>query len=136
MLPNAKYVRKSLKRVLVSNSQSVLLVGIENLNDYKEVYTEVAADKIIQTFVAIVKSALDENDFIGQLNEKDFVIVTNRFSAEKLAEFLVFAFDTVAPKFYSEEDAHKGYMVLKGERYAGMRANFVSILIGGVLDNF
>lgn len=136
LLPNAKYVRKSLKRVLVSNSQSVLLVGIENLNDYKEVYTEVAADKIIQTFVAIVKSALDENDFIGQLNEKDFVIVTNRFSAEKLAEFLVFAFDTVAPKFYSEEDAHKGYMVLKGERYAGMRANFVSILIGGVLDNF
>ncbi len=136
LLPNAKYVRKALKRLLSTDNQAVLLVGIENLDDYKSVYTELAADKIIQTFVAIVKSALDENDFIGQLNDETFVVVTNRFSAEKLSEFLTFAFDTVSPKFYSEEDAQKGYMVLKGERYAGMRANFVSILIGGILEGF
>lgn len=136
LLPNAKYVRKALKRVLAVDNQAVLLVGVENLKDYKDVYTELAADKIIQTFVAIAKSALDESDFIGHLDEQNFVIVTNRFSAEKLAAFLTFAFDTVSPKFYSEEDAHKGYMLLKGERYAGMRANFVSILIGGVLEGF
>ncbi len=136
LLPNAKYVRKALKRLLSTDNQAVLLVGIENLDDYKSVYTELAADKIVQTFVAIVKSALDENDFIGQLNDETFVVVTNRFSAEKLSEFLTFAFDTVSPKFYSEEDAQKGYMVLKGERYAGMRANFVSILIGGILEGF
>ncbi|MCM1004278.1 MAG: response regulator [Candidatus Gastranaerophilales bacterium] len=136
LLPNSKYVRKALKRVLAADNQAVLLVGVENLNNYKDVYTELAADKIIQTFVAIAKSALDENDFIGQLDEQNFVIVTNRFSAEKLAAFLTFAFDTVSPKFYSEEDAHKGYMLLKGERYAGMRANFVSILIGGILEGF
>lgn len=136
LLPNAKYVRKALKRLLSTDNQAVLLVGIENLDDYKSVYTELAADKIIQTFVAIVKSALDENDFIGLLNDETFVVVINRFSAEKLSEFLTFAFDTVSPKFYSEEDAQKGYMVLKGERYAGMRANFVSILIGGILEGF
>lgn len=136
LLPNAKFVRKALKRLLTVDNQAALLVGIENLVDYKGVYTELAADKIIQTFVAIAKSALDENDFIGQLDESNFVIVTNRFSAEKLAAFLTFAFDTVSPKFYSEEDAHKGYMLLKGERYAGMRANFVSILIGGILEGF
>lgn len=136
LLPNAKFVRKALKRVVSVDNQAVLLVGFENLGDYKGVYTELAADKIVQTFVAIAKSALDENDFIGRLDEKNFVIVTNKFSAEKLAAFLTFAFDTVSPKFYSEEDAHKGYMLLKGERYAGMRANFVSILIGGILDGF
>ena len=136
LLPNAKYVRKTLKRVLAADNQAVLLVGTENIDDYKDVYTELAADKIIQTFVAIAKSALDKEDFIGQLDEKNFVIVTNRFSAEKLAAFLTFAFDTVAPKFYSEEDANKGYMLLKGERYAGMRANFVSILVGGILEGF
>ena len=27
-------------------------------------------------------------------------------------------------------------MLLKGERFAGMRANFVSILVGGILDGF
>lgn len=136
LLPNQKYVKKALKRVLSSENQAVLYVSIENLDNYKSVYTEVAADKLIQTFVAIAKSALDEMDFIGQYNENNFVIVTNKYNAEKLATFLTFAFDTVAPKFYSEEDSKRGYMLLKGERFAGMRANFVSILVGGIVDGF
>ena len=136
LLPNPKYVRKALKRVLSSENQAVLFASIENLENYKSIYTEVAGDKIMQAFVAIVKSALEESDFIGQFNESSFVIVTNRYNAEKLANFLSFAFDTVAPKFYSETDSKRGYMLLKSERLAGMRVNFVSTLIGGILDGF
>lgn len=136
LLPNQKYVRKALKRVLASENQAVLYAGIENLESYKSVYTEVAADKILQTFVAIAKSALEESDFIGQYNENNFVIVTNRYNAEKLASFLTFAFDTVAPKFYSDADAKRGYMLLKNERLAGMRVNLISVLVGGVLEGF
>lgn len=136
LLPNQKIVKKFLKRVLSSESQAVLYVGFENLEIYKSVYTELAADKIVQTFVAIAKSALDENDFIGHYDDYDFVIVTNKYNAEKLAEFLIFAFDTVAPKFYSEKDSKRGYMLMRGERFAGMRANFVSILIGGIVEGF
>ncbi len=136
LLPNQKYVRKALKRVLASENQAVLYASIENLESYKSVYTEVAADKILQTFVAITKSALEETDFIGQFDESNFVIVTNKYNAEKLATFLTFAFDTVAPKFYSEIDSKRGYMLLKGERLAGMRVNFVSALIGGILEGF
>lgn len=136
LLPNKKFVRKSLKRVLSSENQAALMIGFENLDNYKSVYTEVAADKLVQTFVVIAKSTLDETDFIGQYDENHFVIITNKFNAEKLAEFLVFAFDTVVPKFYSEADVKRGYTLLKGERYAGMRANFVSVLIGGIIEGF
>ena len=136
LLPNQKIVRKTLKRALNSENQAVLLAGFENLKNYAEIYTEVAADKLIQTFVAITKSALDETDFFGRYDENNFVIVTNCFTAEKLAAFLVFAFDTVMPKFYSEADSKRGYTLLKGERYAGMRINFVSVLIGGIVEGF
>lgn len=137
LLPNKKIVEKNLKRLLNSNSKlAVLLVSVENLNNYRSVYSDVAADKLIQTFTAITKSALDSGDFFGQINETDFVIVTNPYSAEKMAAFLTFAFDTVAPKFYSSEDAKRGYMLLKSDRLAGMRADFVSILIGGIIDNY
>ena len=135
LLPNQKYVRKALKRVLSSKDYAVLLVGIENIENYKEVYTELAADKLIQAFVAITKSILGGTDFIGQLDDTNFVVITNKYSAEKLATFLVFAFDAVVPKFYSESDVKRGYLLLKGERYAGMRANFASILVGGILEN-
>ena len=136
LLPNIKYTRKALKRILNSENHAVLTAEIENLKDYKSVYTELAGDKIIQTFSAIAKSTLEETDFIGQLDDTNFIIITNKYSAEKLAEFLVFAFDTVVPKFYSETDAKRGYMLLNGERYAGMRANFVSVQIGGIVEGF
>ena len=136
LLPNRKIVEKSLKRILNSENQATLLVGIENLENYKSVYSDIAADKLIQTFTAITKSALEPEDFLGQLNETNFVIITNVYKAEKLAEFLTFAFDTVAPKFYSEQDAKRGYMLLKSDRLAGMRANFVSVQIGGILGRY
>jgi DNA-binding response OmpR family regulator len=137
LLPNRKIVEKMLKRILhTQNSQAVLLVGVENLENYKSVYSDIAADKLIQTFVAITKSSLEPDDFLGQLNETNFIIITNPYRAEKLAAFLTFAFDTVAPKFYSEQDARRGYMLMKSDRQAGMRANFVSVMVGGMLGNY
>ena len=137
LLPNRRFVEKNLKRLLNSdNKPAVLLLGLENLKNYKSVYTDVAGDKIIQTLVAIIKSTLDNNDFLGQLDDENFVIITSPYTAEKMAMFLTFAFDTVAPKFYSAQDAKRGYMLLKGDRMAGMRANFVSLLIGGIIDNY
>ena len=135
LLPNKKYTEKSLKRILKSeHKHAVLMVGVENLRDYNSVYSDLAGDKLIQTFIAITKSTLETEDFIGQLNDTNFIIITNIYKAEKIAEFLTFAFDTVAPKFYSEADSKRGYMLLKGDHKAGMRANFVSILIGGIVD--
>lgn len=137
LLPNRRFVEKNLKRLLNSdNKPAVLLLGLENLRNYKSVYTDVAGDKLIQTLVAIIKSTLDNNDFLGQFDDENFVIITSPYTAEKMAVFLTFAFDTVAPKFYSAQDAKRGYMLLKGDRMAGMRANFVSLLIGGIIDNY
>lgn len=137
LLPNKKYVYKAIRRLLHSeNKLAILLAGIENLDNYKSVYSDIAGDKLLQTFAAITKSALDANDFLGQLDDKNFVIITNPYSAEKMAAFLTFAFDTVTPKFYSKQDARRGYTLLDGDRKAGMRANFVSVLIGGILDNY
>lgn len=136
-IPNKKYTQKALRRLLNSdNKYSVLLVGVENLENYKSVYSDIAGDKLLQTFVAIAKSTLDANDFLGQYNENNFIIITHPFGAERMAAFLTFAFDTVTPKFYSEQDAKRGYTLLKSDREAGMRGNFVSILVGGILDNY
>ena len=137
LLPNKKFVMKALRRLISNDSKSAaLLIGVENLESYKSVYSDIAGDKLLQTLVAITKSALDKNDFFAQLDETNFIILTNPYSAEKMAAFLTFAFDTVAPKFYSEQDSKRGYTLLKGDREAGMRANFVSVLIGGIIDNY
>lgn len=137
LLPNYKISKKNLKRVLDSKSdKAILLVGIDNVDDYISVYSEIAGDKLIQALIAIIKSASETNDYIGQIDNSNFVIITNPYRAEKLAAYLTFAFDTVVPKFYSDTDAKRGYMLIKGDRFAGMRANFVSLQIGGILSYY
>ena len=137
LLPNKKYSMRAIKRVLAQNKDwAALLISIENFMPYKEVYTELAADRVIQAFIAIMKSALSNDDFLSQISDNEFVILTNSTSSEKIASFLSFAFDTIAPKFYSPEDVKRGYMLLQGDEFAGIRIQFLSLAIGIISSEF
>ena len=133
LLPDKRHILRSLKRIIYDKTErALLLVSIENYYIYKSIYSELAADKLIQSFVTIIKSAFSENDYLGRLSENEFLIITTPGIVEKLAGFLTFAFDTVAPKFYSEEDMKRGFSLVKGERYAERRVELVYILAGGL----
>ena len=137
LLPNKKYSMRAIKRVVANNNDwAALLISIENFIPYKEVYTELAADRVIQAFIAIMKSALSNNDFLSQIADNEFVILTNSTTSEKIASFLSFAFDTIAPKFYSPEDVKRGYMLLQGDEFAGIRIQFLSLAIGIISSEF
>lgn len=136
-LPNGSYCMRALKRVLTEkNKWGALLVKINEFDVYKSVYTELASDKLTKTFIAIMFSGLDENDFLGSINENEFLIITSAYKLEKVASFLTFAFDSVKEKFYSKEDVQRGYMLIQGNEYAGKRGDFVSISIGGISSEF
>jgi len=137
MLPNKNYSFKTLKRAIAKqNSWACLLVSVQNFENYKEIYTELASDKLIQTYCAIISSALEKDDYFGHIKENEFLIITSPIRAEKIASFLAFAFDAVSPKFYSDEDAKRGYTILQGDERAGRRAEFVFSTIGVVTNEF
>ena len=64
------------------------------------------------------------------------MIVTDPLKAEKIANFLTFAFDSVAAKFYSAQDNKRGYMIMRGDEFAGRRSDFVHTTIGVVTNEF
>ena len=135
MLFNSKISYKMIKRVLNNQSEwAIMLIDIDNLEFYKEIYGELATDKLLQTYSAIIKSSLDSNDYIGQLGEEDFVVITSNERAEKIANYLVYAFDTVVSKFYSEADAKRGFTFMHGDDSAEDKVNLVSTSIG-VISN-
>ncbi len=132
-LPTQKYCKKSIKRILSADKPwACLITGIENLYSYKEAYTELASDRLLQAFSAIIKSAIDENDYLGMLSDRDFFIITTINKAEKIASFLTYAFETVKNKFYSEQDLERGYMMIRGEEFTEKRCEFVYAVTGGV----
>jgi CheY-like chemotaxis protein len=64
------------------------------------------------------------------------LVITDPIKAERLARFLIFAFDSVASKFYAEHDLDRGYVILQGDEYAGRRANFVHSTISVISNEF
>ena len=136
-LPSKNYSMRALKRILSENSNwAAMYISIENFDNYKETYTELASDKLIQTYCAIMNSALSETDYLGVISENKFLIITESIKAEKIANFLTFAFDSVASKFYSYQDNKRGFMLMRGDDFAGRRSNFVHTTIGIVTNEF
>ena len=132
-LPVANTVYKIIKRNLelkTTKFMTIMYIDVDNYISYKEIYGYIAAEKLIQTFIAIVKTSINENDFLGQISENSFIILTTPEKAEKIAMFLSYSFDNVAPKFYSNEDAERGYLLLTGDDKIGRRMPFVSVSIG------
>jgi len=137
LLPNKNYSMRAIKRKLCEDKDwAMLYISIENFDSYKQGYTELASDKLLQTYSAIIKASLDENDYIGQINENVFLVITEPLKSERLAQFLTFAFDSVSNKFYAEHDLDRGYMILQGDEFAGRRANFVHSTISVVTNEF
>ncbi len=135
MLPNKNYSMRAIKRLLSEDKKwAALYISIENFESYKQAYTQLASDKLLQTYCAIIQASLNENDYIGELSENTFLVITDAIKAERLARFLIFAFDSVASKFYAEHDLDRGYMILQGDEYAGRRANFVHSTISVVTN--
>ena len=136
-LPGKNYSLRALKRIVSENTfWAAMLVSIENFNNYKETYTELASDKVIQTYCAIIRSTLSEKDYLGSIAENRFIIITDGIKAEKRANFLTFAFDSVACKFYSPQDQKRGFMMMSGDEFAGRRSNFVHTTIGIITNEF
>lgn len=136
-LPEAKATFKILKRTICENKKwAGMLVKINNFEAYKEIYGDLASDKMLQTYTAIINSSLDENDFLGELKDGEFLILTSPLKAEHIASFLVYAFETIVEKFYTEEDAKSGYIILHGDDDAGKRVDLVSTSVGVVSSEF
>lgn len=138
LLPNEKYTNRTLKRILSNENANwaTILINIENFKQYIELYTDFAGDKVVQTLIAIIKSTIDTNDYLSRLSENEFMVITNSNISEKVASYLTLAFDTVAPKFYSNEDSTRGYMLLQGDDEAGRRVEFLSLLISVISSEY
>ena len=134
---DSKISHKILRRIINKEDYwAALLIDIDNFSFYKEIYGELAADKMIQTYTAIISSSIDNSDYLGQIGENDFLLLTNPLKAEKIANYLIYAFDTVVNKFYSENDAQRGYIIMNGDEKLGNKVSLVSTSIGIVSNQY
>ena len=127
-----------LRRILLNPSIKfyALLFDINNFDFYRAVYGDIAADKMLQTYQAIITSAIDKDDYLGHLGKEDFILVTQNPNVEKIASFCIYAFDKVAEKFYSKTEKDSGFMLMKGNDSGEKPVALVSTSIGIVSNEY
>ena len=142
-LPSNKLVNTNLKRrINLKLNWSLLQICINNLKTYNETYGDLAGNQLLKAFIAIIKSKLTDNDFIGQLANEDFSIITNPTKAESVAEYICRTFDNIVPKFYAPFEAKRGYTIITDDERASLKVPLVNTSIGIVnnthrqIDNY
>ena len=53
------------------------MIKIKNIELYQKTHGEIATEKVLQTLSAIVNSVLSQNDFIGHLSDREFILITS-----------------------------------------------------------
>lgn len=130
-LPDENYTKKIIRRTIKhASGWSMLLVGFDNFNFYREIYGELAANKLLQAYGAILDASLEHDDFIGQVAPDSFLVITSSYKAEKLADYLNYTFDSIVEKFYSPEDAKRGFILMQGDKKAGCKIPLMRTSIG------
>jgi DNA-binding response OmpR family regulator len=89
-LSEGALVDERLRECLESDGWALLMIGLENLEHFRESYGFVASDDVQRAVALIIHNALrgvgGPNDFLGQLSPTEFVLVTVPGSVPTLVE--------------------------------------------------
>jgi DNA-binding response OmpR family regulator len=89
-LPEGRLVDERLHELLDETEWTVLLISIENLDAFSEIYGFVASDDVLRAVSLMIQNTLHEirihTDFLGHLSATQFCLVTTSQNAKLLLE--------------------------------------------------
>jgi DNA-binding response OmpR family regulator len=79
-LPEGVLIDERLSECLTNDDWALLLVTVENLEDFREAYGFVASDDVLRALSLMIHNAIREvgspSDFVGQYGPAQFILVT------------------------------------------------------------
>jgi PleD family two-component response regulator len=107
-LPEGALVDERLKDALARDGWALLLVSLENLDPFRELYGFVAADDVLRAFSVMIHNSMTdvgvEQDFLGHLGLSEFVAVVPTASVQALQERIRTRLSQSLEKFYPIKD--------------------------------
>jgi DNA-binding response OmpR family regulator len=130
-LPGRSLCSKVLQRRMNRHEAwGLLLIDIQHIEPYIEVYGQIPGNQVLKTFAALLGNLVLPPDFVGHLEAQTFVVITHADQAEKVAALLCKQFDSVVKNFYAKDDQRRGYIVSIVEDRVSRRVGFLSLAIG------
>jgi PleD family two-component response regulator len=135
-VPSSKLIEEQLKKLMRRNGWTILYIGINGFEPFKEVHGFVAGDDILRFVAIILTESVDElgtvNDFIGHIGGDDFILITTTEKAEALRQRLVKRFQAEVGTFYSFREKEKGFMMVQDADGNERKVPLMSLAVGVV----
>ncbi|MGQ9833066.1 MAG: GGDEF domain-containing response regulator [Candidatus Villigracilaceae bacterium] len=107
-LPEGALVNERLTEILSKNGWTLLIVSLENLETFREMYGFVASDDVLRAVSLMINNAVrefgDPDDFVGHLSPTEFVLVVSSATAEGLLERIRSRLEQSLEYFYPIKD--------------------------------
>jgi len=138
-LPGNIQIQTELKKRLLRNEKFlVLYLDLDNFKSYNDVYGFLKGDAIIkftaQTILKNINNIAQNDIFVGHIGGDDFVaIIDGNADYEKICQYIIKEFDTDVKKFFTEEDAKRGYLKVQNRKGKMEHFPLTAISIGVVI---
>jgi PleD family two-component response regulator len=135
-LPEGALVQERLNACLQKDGQGVLLVSLENVDAFREVYGFVASDDVLRAFSVLVQTAMKEggagNEFLGHIGASDLVMTLPSGAVQAMQERVRNKLSQSLDKFYPIKDreqvsAHADHLSVKTSEMSSARGRFASV---------
>jgi DNA-binding response OmpR family regulator len=107
-LPEGTLVDDRLSEYLTRKDLGILLLRLNNLDAFREMYGFVASDDVLRAISLMASNTMRDMgtpaDFIGQLTQTDFIIITQPDNIKPLAERLLGRIEQSIDFFYPLKD--------------------------------
>lgn len=120
-LPENTVLDDHLESLILSDEKwAILLLSINDLSQFRELYGFVAADDVLRAVTLMVKNAVREfgtsADFIGHLSEDSFVVITDTDHVQRIRERLAARVEQSREYFYPLRDPEKAHKAMEEDQ--------------------
>jgi GGDEF domain-containing protein len=107
-LPEGQWLDERLREVITEDDWALLVIGIENLDYFREEYGFITADDVLRAISLMIENTVSHlshaGDFLGHLSPDTFVIVTTPDVGTALRKRLVGPLQQSLDYFYPMRD--------------------------------
>jgi diguanylate cyclase (GGDEF)-like protein len=113
---------------------SVLYIGINNINDFNDLYGFVAGDDVLRFTAMLLTEVVDDcgtgSDFIGHIGGDDFLILSSPEASSTMRARLIQRFNEEVETFYNFKDRERGYIEVVGADGKTQKVPLMTLAVG------
>lgn len=136
-LPGNVQIQTEIKKRLLKKEEfAILYFDLDNFKAYNDLYGFAKGDEIIKftarTIAKNIHATDAESSFIGHIGGDDFIGIVSGVDYEQICKNVIKEFDENVLKYFTKEDAQKGYVEVANRRGIMEQFPITSISIGVV----